>query len=116
MALDSGIRAGTGTKAASFNEREMQICTVARMVDDGKTYWVAGGGSPMYAALLGIKLYAPNAQYITEDGCIAPSVSDGQEERFPGGLRREVIPDAGHWPHRERADVVTPLIVDWLRG
>jgi glutaconate CoA-transferase subunit B len=50
----------------------MQICTVARMVEDGKTYWVAGGGSPMYAVLLAIRLYAPGAQYITEDGVIAP--------------------------------------------
>lgn len=51
-----------------------------------------------------------------DDGCIAASVSEGHEERFPAGRRREVIPGAGHWPHRERADVVTPLIVDWLLG
>ncbi|MDP9236105.1 MAG: acyl CoA--acetate/3-ketoacid CoA transferase subunit beta [Chloroflexota bacterium] len=62
----------SGTPAPSFNEREMQICTVARMSEDGKTYWVAGGGGPMYAVLLAIRLYAPSAQYITEDGVIAP--------------------------------------------
>jgi glutaconate CoA-transferase subunit B len=61
-----------GAKATSFNEREMQITTVARMIEDARTYWVAGGGSPMYAILLGKRLYAPNAQYITEDGVIAP--------------------------------------------
>jgi len=72
VTLDIGVRAGAGTRAASFSEREMQICTVARMVEDSKTYWVAGGGSPMYAVLLAIKLYAPGAQYITEDGVIAP--------------------------------------------
>src|SRR3990170_1862118 len=60
------------TKATSFSEREMQICTVARMIEEGKTYWVAGGGGPMYAILLGKKLYAPDAQYITEDGVVAP--------------------------------------------
>ena len=60
------------TKATSFSEREMQICTAARMIEDGKTYWVAGGGGPMYAILLGKMLYAPQAQYITEDGVIAP--------------------------------------------
>src|SRR3990172_2276052 len=60
------------TRATSFSEREMQICTAARMIEDGKTYWVAGGGGPMYAILLGKKLYAPNAQYITEDGVVAP--------------------------------------------
>ncbi|OGO52099.1 MAG: hypothetical protein A2148_09690, partial [Chloroflexi bacterium RBG_16_68_14] len=60
------------TRATAFSEREMQICIVARMIEDGKTYWVAGGGGPMYAILLGKMLYAPQAQYITEDGVIAP--------------------------------------------
>ena len=61
-----------GTKASSFNEREFQITTVARMIEDERSYWVAGGGTPMFAILLGKRLYAPNAQYITEDGVIAP--------------------------------------------
>jgi glutaconate CoA-transferase subunit B len=72
MTIDLGLKAAVGTPAASFNEREMQICVVARMVEDAKTYWVAGGGGPMYAVLLAIRLYAPAAQYITEDGVIAP--------------------------------------------
>ncbi len=72
MSADAGLRPAIGTPAASFNEREAQICTVARMVEDGRTYWVAGGGSPMYSVLLGIRLYATGAQYITEDGVIAP--------------------------------------------
>jgi len=72
MTTDLGLKPAKGTPAASFNEREMQICTVARMVEDAKTYWVAGGGGPMYAVLLAIKLYTPAAQYITEDGVIAP--------------------------------------------
>jgi len=59
-------------KASYFNEREHQICVVARMVEDARTYWVAGGGSPMASILLGKKLYAPNAVYVTEDGVIAP--------------------------------------------
>ncbi len=32
------------TPATYFNEREHQICLVARMVEDPWTYWVAGGG------------------------------------------------------------------------
>src|SRR5436190_176417 len=47
------LKPAVGAGAASFNEREMQICTVARMVEDGRPYWVAGGGSPMYAVLRG---------------------------------------------------------------
>jgi glutaconate CoA-transferase subunit B len=72
MSIELGLHAPSGTPAASFNEREAQICTVARMCEDARTYWVAGGGSPMYAVLLAIRLYAPAAQYITEDGVIAP--------------------------------------------
>lgn len=58
--------------ATSFNEREYQACLVARMIEDSKTYWVAAGGGPMYAVLLGKKFYAPNAVYVTEDGIVAP--------------------------------------------
>jgi len=60
------------TKATHFNEREQQICLVARMIEDGKTYWVGGAGSPLAAILLGKKRYAPTAAYVTEDGVIAP--------------------------------------------
>lgn len=60
------------TQATTFNEREMQICTVARMIENGRTYWVAGAAAPLYAILIGKRLYAPDAQYITEDGVIAP--------------------------------------------
>ncbi len=57
-------------KATHFSEREHQICAVARMVEDAKTYWVTGGGSPMAAILLAKKLYAPDAVYVTEDGVL----------------------------------------------
>jgi glutaconate CoA-transferase subunit B len=59
------------TQASTFNEREFQVCTTARLVEDARTYWVAAGGSPMYSVLLAKKLYAPNALYVTEDGIIA---------------------------------------------
>jgi glutaconate CoA-transferase subunit B len=60
------------TPATYFNEREHQICLVARMVEDARTYWVAGGGSPMASILLAKMLYSPNAVYVTEDGVINP--------------------------------------------
>src|SRR3972149_1670003 len=59
-------------KASYFNEREHQICVVARMVEDARAWWGAGGGSPMASILLAKKLYAPNAVYVTEDGVINP--------------------------------------------
>jgi glutaconate CoA-transferase subunit B len=60
------------TRAEAFSDREVEICTVARMIENGRTYWAAGGGTPIYAVLLGQRLHAPEAQYITEDGVIAP--------------------------------------------
>ena len=61
------------TPAAAFSEREHVVCQVARLIDGGSTYWVAGGGSPFYSMLLAQRLYAPDALYATEDGVIAPT-------------------------------------------
>lgn len=61
-----------GTPAHWFTEREQQVCTLARLVEDGKSYWVAGGGGPLYALLIAKALHAPHAFYITEDGVVAP--------------------------------------------
>ncbi len=61
------------TPAAAFSEREFMVIKVARDVEDGANYWVAGGGGPLYSVLLARELgYATEAQYITEDGVIAP--------------------------------------------
>src|SRR4030067_2514949 len=57
-------------KATYFSEREHQICAVAHMVEDARTYWVTGGGSAMAATLLAKKLYAPDAVYVPEDGVL----------------------------------------------
>src|SRR3989475_10781094 len=57
-------------KATYFNEREHQICLVARMIEDARTYWVAGGGSPRAAILRAKKVYTPNAACVTEDGVV----------------------------------------------
>ncbi|MFQ5987344.1 MAG: CoA-transferase subunit beta [Dehalococcoidia bacterium] len=59
------------TYATSFAEREFQVCVVSHLVEDGRTYWVAAGGGPMYAVLLAQRVHAPNAVYVTEDGIIA---------------------------------------------
>ncbi len=60
------------TRAEAFSDREVAMCTVARLVENGRTYWAAGGGTPLYSVLLGQKLYSPDAQYVTEDGVVAP--------------------------------------------
>ena len=49
-----------------------------------------------------------------EDGCVGRPVHESQAAHFTGPFRLEIVPGAGHWPHREAAGVVTPLILDWL--
>ncbi|MBI2683832.1 MAG: alpha/beta hydrolase [Actinobacteria bacterium] len=48
------------------------------------------------------------------DGCIAPGVSDAQDANFTGRYARLVVPDVGHWPHREAPQAVTAAILDWI--
>lgn len=61
------------TPAKTFSEREYLVVQVARTLENRASYWVAGGGSPLYSVLLAKRLgYAPDAQYITEDGVLAP--------------------------------------------
>ena len=61
-----------GTPATVFSEREYQVCLLARLVQDGRSYWVAGGGGPLFSVLLAQSFQAPQTTYITEDGVIAP--------------------------------------------
>jgi len=58
------------TPATHFAEREHLICTVARMIEEDKSYWVGGGGEPLYTILLAQRLYTPGVQYLTEDGVV----------------------------------------------
>jgi acyl CoA:acetate/3-ketoacid CoA transferase beta subunit len=60
------------TPATHFAEREHVICTVARLIEEGKNYWVGGGGEPLYSILLAQRLYTPGVQYLTEDGVVSP--------------------------------------------
>lgn len=50
------------------------------------------------------------------DGCIAADVFAAmlRPEDFPAGLRVEVIGGAGHFLHRERPDVVNPMMLEWF--
>jgi len=60
------------TPATHFAEREHLICTVSRIIEEEKSYWVGGGGEPLYSILLAQRLYTSGVQYMTEDGVIAP--------------------------------------------
>ena len=51
-----------------------------------------------------------------QDGCISPAVFHGLEHLFAAGLTAHLLPDVGHWPHLERADVVHAIVLDALGG
>lgn len=44
------------------------------------------------------------------------TLSEGEEQHFRAPYRREVIPGAGHFVHRERPHEVNDLLVRWLAG
>jgi pimeloyl-ACP methyl ester carboxylesterase len=52
----------------------------------------------------------------TQEGCIAAEVftSMMREDDFPAGLKVVEVPEAGHFPHRERPDFVNELLLSWL--
>lgn len=49
--------------------------------------------------------------YGAQDGCIHPICYEGLESWFEEGLRRVLVPGAGHWPHLERPDAVLPELL-----
>ncbi|HCP46562.1 MAG TPA: alpha/beta hydrolase [Deltaproteobacteria bacterium] len=51
-----------------------------------------------------------------QDGCMDSRLFDHLffDEDFPQGIRIEFIPDAGHFLHLERPDVVNQLLLDWI--
>jgi pimeloyl-ACP methyl ester carboxylesterase len=50
------------------------------------------------------------------DGCIGSDLAEGMEALFPNGLRKVVVPDAGHFVHQERPDQVNRSVLDFLLG
>ena len=49
-----------------------------------------------------------------QDGCVLPAAGAGQERFFSGEFRTEIVPNAGHFLHLERPEMVTSKIVDWF--
>ncbi len=41
---------------------------------------------------------------------------EGMEKLFPKGLKIEVVQGAGHFVHREKAEVVNEVVVKFLKG
>jgi pimeloyl-ACP methyl ester carboxylesterase len=50
-----------------------------------------------------------------EDYCDEPASSEGLEDCFTGGYRREVLDGVGHFPHREAPELVADAVIEHLR-
>jgi pimeloyl-ACP methyl ester carboxylesterase len=50
--------------------------------------------------------------YGADDGCMGAELLAGMEAMFPRGLRKVVLPNAGHFVHRERPDDVNRILLE----
>jgi pimeloyl-ACP methyl ester carboxylesterase len=50
-----------------------------------------------------------------DDGCVGVELVAGMDAYFPRGLRTEVIPNAGHFVHREQPELVNRLLIQFFR-
>lgn len=50
------------------------------------------------------------------DGAVGPEVFGRSKEAFTGPFEFRLLPGVGHFPHREAAGVVTPMMVDFLQA
>jgi pimeloyl-ACP methyl ester carboxylesterase len=49
-----------------------------------------------------------------KDGCIGVELSEGMESLFIKGLRKAIIPGAGHFVHQEKPDEVNRIMLEFL--
>jgi len=50
------------------------------------------------------------------DGCMGAELLDGMEALFPKGLRKVLVPDAGHFVHLEKPEDVNRELMAFLRA
>ena len=64
------------------------------------------GATPIHVP----SLYFHGAQ----DGCIGAELSEGMEALFTKGVHKVIVPDAGHFVHQEKPEVVNQQLIDFL--
>ena len=67
-------------------------------------------------ARVGMSPIAARTLYIhgARDGCVGAELLEGMEQLFPQGLETLMVPDAGHFVHQERPDVVNAKLLEFL--
>ena len=50
-----------------------------------------------------------------KDGCIGVELSEGMESHFTKGLRKVIVPGAGHFIHQEKPDEINRVLVEFLK-
>jgi pimeloyl-ACP methyl ester carboxylesterase len=84
--------------------------------------WGGADGDPAYADLEARLARPPLIQVPTmlihgaDDGVNDPATSEGREGLFAAPYRRVLLPGAGHFPQRERADEVNRLVLGFLQA
>ena len=48
------------------------------------------------------------------DGCVGAELLDGMEQLFPQGLETVIVPEAGHFVHQERPEIVNRHLLEFL--
>ena len=51
-----------------------------------------------------------------DDGCIGAELLEGMEKLFPKGLKKEIVPGAGHFVHQEKPELVNEVVLKFLKG
>ena len=59
----------------AFTDVEANICTIARMIEEDKLYFVQMAGAPLMAVLLAKYMRTPEVGYVVEEGAVAPNPS-----------------------------------------
>ncbi len=52
--------------------------------------------------------------YGARDGCLGTELLEGMEAFFPGGLKKVIVPEAGHFVHQEKPEIVNREMLAFL--
>jgi pimeloyl-ACP methyl ester carboxylesterase len=51
-----------------------------------------------------------------KDGCLGAELAEDMENFFPKGLRKLIVPDAGHFVHQEKPEEVNRAVLEFLQA